>query len=181
MKLVLLEGAAAGADRVRTAAVAAALTDLFRNSWRLFQHGEPTLTAAANASVIHLLTNLLNCVLQPEILAHWDQELSGDFGAAIRHCHSGERTSCKDPLAYEAACAREGLPRRGILHARRVDLTAARELLQANSDVRIVYVVGATKGKLAGGGEEEGVCENLSRELDLAASLHRNRMEVTVN
>jgi hypothetical protein len=152
--------------------VAAALSDLFRNSWRLFQHGEPSLTAAANASVIHLLTNLLNCVLQPEILTHWDQELKGDFGAVIRHCfHSGEqRTSCKDPLAYEAACAREGLPRRSILHARRVDLTTARALLQVNNDVRIVYVVGAT----AGGGEE-GVCENLSRELDLAASLHREQ------
>jgi hypothetical protein len=161
--------------------VAAALSDLFRNSWRLFQHGEPSLTAAANASssssvIIHLLTNLLNCVLQPEILTHWDQEISGDFGAAIRHCHSGEQTSCKDPLAYEAACAREGLPRRGILHARRVDLTTARALLQVNSDVRILYVIGATKGKLAGG-EEEGVCENLSRELDLAALLLRNRME----
>jgi hypothetical protein len=162
--------------------VLAALSDLFRNSWRLFQHGEPSLTAAANASstsvIIHLLTNLLNCVLQPEILAHWDQELSGDFGAAIRHCHSGEQASCKDPLAYEEACAREGLPRRGILHARRVDLTTARALLQVNSDVRIVYVVGATKGKLAGGGAE-GVCGNLSRELDLAASLHRNRMELS--
>jgi hypothetical protein len=159
------------------------LSDLFRKSWRLFQHGEPSLTAAANASVIHLLTNLLNCVLQPEILAHWDQEISGDFGAAIPHCHSGDqRTSCKDPLAYEAACAREGLPRRGILHARRVDLTTARALLMANSDVRIVYVVGATKVRLAAGGEEgEGVCENLSRELDLAASLHRNRMELTIN
>jgi hypothetical protein len=165
--------------------VAAALSDLFRNSWRLFQHGEPSLTAAANASstsvIIHLLTNLLNCVLQPEILSNWDQELSGDFGAAIRHCfHSGGQTACKDPLAYEAACAREGLPRRGILHAHRVDLTTARALLQVNSDVRIVYVIGATKGKLAGG-REEGVCGNLSRELDLAASLHRNRMEVTDN
>ncbi len=150
------------------------MSDLFRNSWRLFQHGEPSLTAA-NASVIHLLTNLLNCVLQPEILSNWDQELSGDFGAAIRHCHGGGQASCKDPLAYEAACAREGLPRRGILHARRLDLTTARALLKDNSDVRIVYVVGAT----AGG--EEGVCENLSRDLDLAASLHRNRMEVTVS
>ncbi len=163
--------------------MAAALSDLFRNSWRLFQHGEPSLTAAANASVIHLLTNLLNCVLQPEILTHWDQELSGDFGAAIRYCHSGEHTSCKDPLAYEAACAREGLPRRGILHAPRVDLTTARALLQVNNDVRIVYVVGATKVKLAGGGEEgvEGECGNLSQELDLAASLLRNRMELTIN
>jgi hypothetical protein len=159
--------------------VAAALSDLFRNSWRLFQHGEPSLTTAANASstsVIHLLTNLLNCVLQPEILTHWDQELSSDFGADIRDCHSGGRTSCKDPLAYEAACAREGLPRRGILHARRVDLTTARALLQVNSDVRIVYVIGAKAGR-----GEEGVCENLSRELDLAASLLRNRMEVKVN
>ena len=80
-----------------------------------------------------LLTNLLNCVLSPELLEHYQADLDS--------CTNGAKGgACTDPLAYEAACAQHR-PRQ-LLHSHQLSLAMVNSLLTGTPDVRVVYFVG---------------------------------------
>jgi hypothetical protein len=89
-----------------------------------------------------MITNLLNCVLSPELLDIFEattetrNQLLLSTGGNVAEC-----SGCADPLAYEAACAAQA--QRQLLRMRSVDADVARLLLVANPDIRLLYAVDA--------------------------------------
>ena len=167
LKLILLDHSGVDKNPHPTSAL---LSDLLRTTWQLFQHEEPS----ANYSVhlVNTFTNLLNCVLEPQLLANWDTEIVQSFGAASLYnsqCSGGiTAAACTDPLAYEAACSK--LQRRQLLRANRMSLADVGAVLQANNDVKIVYMV-----RIGGIFGDAAMCKTIEEKLDTAASLLRHK------
>jgi hypothetical protein len=135
-----------------------------------FQHGEPPPDVSAVA-------NLLNCVLSPELVLGWTDQLEGAFGRSPyfrEDCLLDSRAVCGDPLSYETAC---GVRARQAVRARTLPLATVGRLLREEPGVRVVYLARDPRGVLAprpgGAPQPKQVCAELLADLtQVAASCH---------
>jgi len=141
------------------------LGQFFTKKNGFFEHGEPPHEA-------HMISNLLNCVLTPEIIETFPEHIKTEFGKSsyfTEECLLDSHTVCNDPLSYEKSCSK--YPHQ-ILHSKHFSLTFARQLLKVNEDLKIIFLVRDPRGTLRNtSSKPHKSCSELSHDLDEALSL----------
>jgi len=141
------------------------LGQFFNKRTGFFEHGEPP-------QEVDMISNLLNCVLIPEIVETFPEQIQTSFGKNIyfkEDCLLDSHSVCNDPLSYELACS--NYPHQ-VIHSRHSSLTLARKLLRRNEDLRIIFLVRDPRGVLRSSpSKSQKRCSDLSKDLDEALSL----------
>ena len=141
------------------------LGQFFNKKSGFFEHGEPP-------QEVDMMSNLLNCVLIPEIVETFAEQIKTDFGKSIYfkdECLLDSQSVCNDPLSYELSCSK--YPHQ-IIHARHTSLTMARKLLRRNDDLKMIFLVRDPRGVLRSSPtKSQRRCSDLSKDLDEALSL----------
>jgi hypothetical protein len=133
LKLIILANSDGDTD------VTAALTELLRTTWHIFNHNIPlSASLSLSLSTVNTITNLFNCVLSPELLVMFEEEEGQQQQLLLG---AQECAGCADPLAYEAACVAHA--HRQLLRTSHLDANAAERLLAANPDIKLLYAVDA--------------------------------------
>jgi len=131
-----------------------------------FEHGEPV-------EDVSLVGNLLNCILEPTLVENFSLQMKGPFGRSPyfqTDCLLDSRSICSDPLSYELTCRRY---KHQILRTRSFDLDNMQQLMQLNSDVKVILLVRDPRGSLKDktGPEMKSFCQKLHADLQLASRL----------
>ena len=130
-----------------------------------FVHGEPP---AKSETVL----NLINCVLEPEMVHNFSDLILKDFGKTsyfTSSCLLDSDSVCSDPLSYENKCST--FPYQ-VLKSNHFSLTFAKDLMESESDIKVVYLVRDPRGVLRNSKTKPGqLCEGLSRDWDVALGL----------
>eukprot|EP00092_Neocalanus_flemingeri_P006007 GFUD01006469.1.p1 GENE.GFUD01006469.1~~GFUD01006469.1.p1 ORF type:complete len:449 (+),score=119.14 GFUD01006469.1:71-1417(+) len=141
------------------------LGQFFNKKNGFFEHGEPP-------HELHMISNLLNCVLTPELIETFPEHIKTDFGKSLyftEDCLLDSHTVCNDPLSYETACS--NYPHQ-ILHSKHFSLKFAKQLLKVNEDLKIIFLVRDPRGILRNtSSKPQKSCNELSQDLDEALSL----------
>lgn len=141
------------------------LGQFFNKKSGFFEHGEPP-------HEVHLISNLLNCVLIPEIVETFPEQIKTEFGKSLyfkEECLLDSHSVCNDPLSYEAACSK--YPHQ-IVHSRHFSLKLAKQILKTNEDTKIIFLVRDPRGILRNSSSKpQKRCLDLSKDLDEALSL----------
>jgi len=145
----------------------------------VFEHGEPPMEVA-------VVSNLFNCILSPEMVATFKQQVAGRFGESPyfrEECLLDSQAVCSDPLSYESMCSRR--PHQ-LLLSRNYPLSFVRKLLEDNEDLRVIFLIRDPRGTVTHDGQPRGkhqlqidsFCSNLLDDLLKAeelATLHPRR------
>jgi len=141
------------------------LGQFFTRNDGFFEHGEPPLE-------VHVISNLLNCVLTPEIIETFPELVKTGFGTSPyfkEECLLDSQLVCNDPLSYERSCAK--YPHQ-ILHSKHFSLKFAKQLLQANEDLKIIFLVRDPRGTFRNtSSKPHKSCSDLSKDLDEALNI----------
>jgi len=141
------------------------LGQFFNKRNGFFEHGEPPHEA-------HMISNLLNCILTPEMVESFPEQIKTSFGKSLyftEDCLLDSHTVCNDPLSYELACSK--FPHQ-ILHSKHFSLKFVKQLLKENEDLKIIFLVRDPRGILGNSSSKpHKSCLELSRDLDEALSL----------
>ena len=141
------------------------LGQFFDKKSGFFEHGEPP-------HEVHMISNLLNCVLTPEIVETFPEQIQTDFGKSLYfkdECLLDSHTVCNDPLSYETACSK--YPHQ-ILHSKHFTLQMARKLLKTNEDMKIIFLVRDPRGILRKtSSKPQKICSKLTKDLEEALAL----------
>lgn len=117
------------------------LGQFFTQDNDFFVHGEPPVKTET-------VLNLLNCVLAPEMVHNFSDLILKDFGQTSyfsSSCLLDSDSVCSDPLSYENKCST--CPYQ-VLKSKHFSLNFAKDLMEAESDVRVVYLVRDPRGVL---------------------------------
>ena len=117
------------------------LGQFFTQENGFFVHGEPPVKAET-------VLNLLNCVLATEMVHNFSDLILKDFGKTSyfsSSCLLDSDSVCSDPLSYENKCST--FPYQ-VLKSTHFSLNFAKDLMEAESDVRVVYLVRDPRGVL---------------------------------
>jgi len=145
----------------------------------VFEHGEPAMEVA-------VVGNLFNCILSPEMVATFQQQVKGGFGESPyfrEECLLDSQAVCGDPLSYESMCSRR--PHQMLL-SRNYPLSFVGKLLEDNDDLRVIFLIRDPRGTATHDGHPRGkqqqqmesFCSNLLDDLVKAeelAMLHPRR------
>jgi len=135
-----------------------------------FEHGEPSADS-------DLITNLLNCVLGPEMIDVFQSQVKDTHFGMSRYfredCLLTSGTTCTDPLSYETNCAKYT---HQFVRMRSLNMNSTVKLLQTNPDIKMVMLVRDPRGTLAKPGnkqtsEAEELCKLVSQEMDMSVKL----------
>lgn len=141
------------------------LGQFLNKDYKFFVHGEPPHEE-------HAISDLLNCVLTPEIIQTFTDHIKTEFGESVyfkEDCLLDSHSVCNDPLSYETACS--SYPRQ-MIRSKHFSLKLARELLKSNTDLKMIFLVRDPRGVLRNGSSKpQKSCSELSRDLDAALSL----------
>ena len=141
------------------------LGQFFAQDNDFFVHGEPPVKT-------EIILNLLNCVLAPEMVHNFSDLILKDFGMTSyfsSSCLQDSDSVCSDPLSYENKCST--FPYQ-VLRSKHFSLNFAKELMQAESDVRVVYLVRDPRGVLRHSKlKPQKVCGDMARDWELALDL----------
>ena len=117
------------------------LGQFFTQDNDFFVHGEPPVKTET-------VLNLLNCVLAPEMVHNFSDLIQKDFGQTSyfrSSCLLDSDSVCSDPLSYENKCST--CPYQ-VLKSKHFSLTFAKDLMEAEADVRVIYLVRDPRGVL---------------------------------
>jgi len=145
----------------------------------VFEHGEPPME-------VPVVGNLFNCILSPEMVATFQQQVKGHFGESPyfrEECLLDSQAVCGDPLSYESMCSRR--PHQ-LLLSRNYPLSFVRKLLEDNADLRVIFLIRDPRGMVTHDGQPrskhqqqmDSFCSNLLDDLvkaDELAALHPRR------
>lgn len=142
----------------------------------IFEHGEPSME-------VSVVGNLFNCILSPEMVITFDQQVKGHFGDSPyfrEECLLDSQAVCSDPLSYELMCSKR--PHQ-LLLSRNFPLSFVRQLLEDNLDLRAIFLIRDPRGTLGEEGNKKKqqtntFCSNLLQdviEADKLAALHPRR------
>lgn len=144
------------------------LGQFFSSENDFFQHGEPP-------QEVPVVSNLLNCVLTPELVAAFPEQMKTSFGESpyfLADCLLDSKAVCSDPLSYEIRCSEMA---HQVIRSRHFPLSLVKNLLEDNEDLRAIFLVRDPRGVLA---RREGrprkpdsVCEEILSDLDQAGAL----------
>ena len=141
------------------------LGQFFAQDNDFFVHGEPPVKT-------EIILNLLNCVLAPEMVHNFSDLILKDFGKTSyfsSSCLQDSDSVCSDPLSYENKCST--FPYQ-VLRSKHFSLNFAKDLMQAESDVRVVYLVRDPRGVLRHSKlKPQKVCSDMARDWELALDL----------
>jgi len=148
----------------------------------VFEHGEPPMEVA-------VVGNLFNCILSPEMVANFGEQVKGRFGESPyfrEECLLDSQAVCSDPLSYESMCSRR--PHQLML-SRHYPLSFVGKLLEDNDDLRVIFLIRDPRGTVTHDGQPRGnkqidsFCSNLLDDLVKAeelATLHPRRFAKTM-
>ena len=143
------------------------LEQFFTEKNDFFVHGEPPLNSDPAT-----VGNLLNCLLSPAIIKNFSSLITTDFGRSSYfrgNCLLGSGTICSDPLSYETFCS--AFPHQ-VLHSRHLSLNFARQLMEENSDIKVIFLVRDPRGILRDSKiKPSKLCSSLSSDWDSALRL----------
>ena len=115
------------------------LGQFFTQDNDFFVHGEPPVKTET-------VLNLLNCVLAPEMVHNFSDLILKDFGQTSyfrSSCLLDSDSVCSDPLSYENKCSTCSYQ---VLKSKHFSLNFAKDLMEAESDVRVIYLVRDPRG-----------------------------------
>jgi len=105
----------------------------------IFEHGEPPME-------VPVVGNLFNCILSPEMVSAFPQQVKGVFGESPyfrEECLLDSQAVCGDPLSYESMCSRQ--PHQ-LLLSRNFPLSFVGKLLEDNDDLRVIFLIRDPRG-----------------------------------
>ncbi|XP_023321938.1 uncharacterized protein LOC111696541 isoform X2 [Eurytemora carolleeae] len=140
-----------------------------------FEHGEPpSITNPQETNLnLHIVPNLLNCVLDPELLKDYDTRILTGFGRTPyfqEQCLLDSSSICSDPISYEKSCRRYG---NQILRSKEMSLELLEKLLEENQDVKAVFIVRDPRATLRDKQQKEvhEICSRVLADLKYSAEL----------
>ena len=139
-----------------------------------FLHGDVSWQLESAAEVV---TNLLNCVLVSDMVTnftHHVKHTTFGVGSYFRSCLLEAGAVCSDPMSYEKSCGRK---RHQLVKTRNMTLKTVGNILAANQDVKVVFLVRDPRAILSSKKwnlKAANVCARLSNDLDQALTLIDN-------